>query len=315
MQENEKMAAWVAPELDPEELYQEGRYEDIVRWSEENAQLLVSLCRRGKQQELERSVRFGTVLMTYFAQSLQKLDEKTALFSAGKLAGCLEALDRLQFAADQERAAAERAKLLRTKHLDTIVLALETHGTMTQTELSEVLRLRSSTLSETLKKVRKTGLVQASRYGKYQIYSLTESGLQYGAMQRRRRRSMADTSGERTLPPRGDEGTKRQLDALIGELRESIDELGTKQRAEYVRRLQDGFGADGVLVRAGEPVYLCDEERRAITKFDVTETMRDSKNSCVSLYGAARERITFEQVGSILSEEAFQNENEEVRAW
>ena len=105
-----------------------------------------------------------------------------ALFNVGKLMGCIEALDGLQFAGDQNQMAVERAKLFGTKHLNEIILCLWANGSMSQTELRKSLRLRPSTLSEVLKKVRKTQLVQVIPYGKSKLYSLSDTGIQYGRM-------------------------------------------------------------------------------------------------------------------------------------
>ena len=185
MPNNEQKTMWVSPECDFEELYQSGQYEDMVQLSEENADQLISLCRGHETEELEKSMRYGMVMLSYFERSLQENKESGAVFEAGKLKGYLETLDKLQFAADQDRLAKARAKLLGTKHLDEIVLVLETHGSMSQTDLGAALGLQASTLSEALKKVRKTNLVQASPYGKYKFYSLTEDGVRYGAMLRK----------------------------------------------------------------------------------------------------------------------------------
>ena len=96
--------------------------------------------------------------------------------------GCIEALDGLQFAGDQNQMVVERAKLFGTKHLNEIILYLWSNGFMSQAELRKSLRLRPSTLSEILKKVRKTQLVQVIPYGKSKLYSLSDTGIQYGRM-------------------------------------------------------------------------------------------------------------------------------------
>lgn len=51
---------------------------------------------------------------------------------------------------------------------------------MSQTALRKSLNLQPSTLSEVLKKVRKTQLVQVIPYGKSKLYSLSDTGIQYG---------------------------------------------------------------------------------------------------------------------------------------
>ena len=66
------------------------------------------------------------------------------------------------------------------------MFALETHGSMTQTELCKYMRnMNASTLSEAMKKILKTGLVTKTALGKYRIYTLTDTGLEYGKIVRK----------------------------------------------------------------------------------------------------------------------------------
>ena len=108
----ENKSMWVSPECDFEDLRSDGRYADIVRLVEENANLLISLCLRNMNDELKNSIRFGMVMLSYFERSLQKETEEGALFWAGKLMGHIEALEKLRFASEQDLMAFERARLL-----------------------------------------------------------------------------------------------------------------------------------------------------------------------------------------------------------
>lgn len=179
--ENET-ASWISPESDFEELYSKGQYIDMVQLSKDNIDLLTSLCKHHETTKLRKSIYFGMVTLSYFERSLPKDGKDVALFNVGKLMGCIEALDGLQFAGDQNQMVVERAKLFGTKHLNEIILCLWSNGFMSQAELRKSLRLRPSTLSEVLKKVRKTQLVQVIPYGKSKLYSLSDTGIQYGRM-------------------------------------------------------------------------------------------------------------------------------------
>ena len=171
---------WISPECDPEDLHNKAQYKDMVQLSQDNISLLTSLCSHHETSKLRKSISFGMVVLSYFERSLQKEDKDVALFNVGKLMGCVETLDRLQFAGDQNQMAVERAKLFGTKHLNEVILSLWTHGSMSQTALRKSLNLQPSTLSEVLKKVRKTQLVQVIPYGKSKLYSLSDTGIQYG---------------------------------------------------------------------------------------------------------------------------------------
>ena len=155
--ETRNNALWAHPELDFEELYREERFEDLIQTTVENVDLVMSHFRHANYAMLEKSIRMGNL----------------------QAAALTDVLQRIQYENEQNRAAFARSKLLGTKHLDEVVRALSAHCSLSQTQLGELLDLQASTLSETLKKVRKTGLVQASPYGKYKMYSLTEEGQRY----------------------------------------------------------------------------------------------------------------------------------------
>ena len=260
MKSKVKETKWICPECDFEELLHDSRYEDMTRLSEENADLLFSLSRHHETEELAKSVSYGMVMLSYFERSLQKDTEEGALFWTGKLAGCIETLDRVQFTDDQDKLATERAKLYGTKHLDEIALALETHGTMSQTELGEVLGLRASTLSETLKKVRKTQLVQASSYGKYKVYSLTEEGVRYSAALRRKNKQVPE------------------ITALAETAVKFLEDPSTR---EIFLELLNAKSADSqvAVISLGRRVSFLDLGHQVYTKFEVNRILDVTTNS------------------------------------
>lgn len=192
MKDYTEETTWIDPELDFEDLYRDGQYEDIVRLSDENINLMISLYQRSETVKLKKSLDFGMIMLSYFERSLQKSPDVNSIFWGGKLKGYLETLDKLQFVSDQNQLAVERARLLGTKHLDEIILILEAHGAMSQSELCESLGLQPSTLSEVLKKIRKTQLVYVRPYGKYKVYSLTAEGARYGALLRKKLRPQTE---------------------------------------------------------------------------------------------------------------------------
>ena len=104
-------------------------------------------------------------MASYLERSIQDLSDQ-ALIAVGKLMGCIETLEKIQYENEQNRAAFEQTRLLGTKHLDRIVQALENYGSLSQSQMCEILDLQASTLSEALKKVRMTmqKLYVVSRY-------------------------------------------------------------------------------------------------------------------------------------------------------
>lgn len=259
MQEHIEKTMWITPELDFEDLFRDGCYQDIIRLSKENADLMTSLCRHSETEKLKKSLSFGMVMLSYFERSLQKDEDVSSAFWAGKLKGCLETLDKLQFASDQDLLAAERAKLLGTKHLDEIIFALETHGTMSQSELGESLGLQASTLSETLKKIRKTQLVQVSPYGKYKIYSLTGEGARYGALLRKKLRH------------------RTELETAIGVVHLYLQ--NPDMREHCLNMLNDKLSeTSDIIVSIDNQVAFIDYKQKINAKFHVHQVLREIVN-------------------------------------
>lgn len=250
---------WIDPELDFEDLYQDGHYADIIRLSNENANLMTSLYRHSETGKLKKSLNFGMVMLSYFERSLQENAEISSIFWAGKLKGCLETLDKLQFATDQDKLAVERAKLLGTKHLDEIIFALETHGAMSQSELGESLGLQPSTLSEILKKILKTQLINVSPYGKYKIYSLTGEGTRYGALLRKR-------SNRHT-----------EIETAIGTVQSYLQNPDTRKDclAMLNERLSE---TSDTIISIDNQVAFIDYKHKIITKFLVDQILREIVN-------------------------------------
>jgi len=263
MKDYAEKTMWIEPEADFEDLYQDGQYEDIVRLSDENADLMISLCRRSETEKLKQSLNYGMVVLSYFERSLEKREEASAVFWAGKLKGCLETLDKLQFAGDQDRLAAERAKLLGTKHLNEVIFALETHGTMSQSELGQALGLMPSTLSEILKKIRKTRLVCSSPYGKYKVYSLTGEGARYGALLRQRRQPEKEPAIE--------------MESAIDALQLYLHDSDTREAC--LKMLKDKLSeTSDIIVSKGDQISLVDHKREIKAKMCVNQVLQEFVN-------------------------------------
>lgn len=260
MQEHIEKTMWITPELDFEDLYRDGHYNDIIRLSNENADLMTSLCRHSETGKLKKSLNFGMVMLSYFERSLQENEEISSIFWAGKLKGCLETLDKLQFASDQDKLAMERAKLLGTKHLDEIIFALETHGTMSQSELGDSLGLQPSTLSETLKKIRKTQLIHVSPYGKYKIYSLTGEGARYGSLLRKKLRHQTE------------------METAIGVVQSYLQ--NPDMRVRCLNMLNDKLSeTSDIIVSKDDQVAFIDYKRKIKAKIYVEQVLREIVNS------------------------------------
>lgn len=283
--ETKKNTIWMYPELDLEELYSKGQFETLIRVASENIDLAMSHFRQSNFEVLEKSIRVGNILASNLERSIQTASDQ-ALIAAGKLMGSIETFEKIQYENEQNRAAFVQTKLLGTKHLDRVIQALSTHGSLSQTQMCEMLALQASTMSEVLKKVRMTNLVQASPYGKYKMYSLTEEGLRYSEALRRKR-----------MYTSGNKPSQLDIDAAIKTLQLYLEDDETQGLCR--NRMQEELG---VVVGPGTKLALHDLEKHQITKFEVEEIVSKGNNSEVSIQGEEKDHFGYEFDDSLISE-------------
>lgn len=156
MHTEKELIRWVEPDTDFEELYESSKFQELCVLAKENVNLLVSLFQNLRMEELQKSLSFAIATLCYFEDNIRKDDRLAAVFDIGKLAGCSEALDKIQYSQERKRMAYERATLHRIKHLDDIISILDTNGSLTQSQIGDYLGLQASTLSELMKKVCQT---------------------------------------------------------------------------------------------------------------------------------------------------------------
>jgi DNA-binding transcriptional ArsR family regulator len=277
--ERKKNTTWMYPELDLEELYYDGHFEKVVQVAAENMDLVMSHHRNANYEVLEKSIRMANVMASYLERSIQDLSDQ-ALIAVGKLMGCIETLEKIQYENEQNRAAFEQTRLLGTKHLDRIVQALENYGSLSQSQMCEILDLQASTLSEALKKVRMTNLIQSSPYGKYKMYSLTEEGIRYGKTLRRK-----------NLYASSNKPSAMNIEAAIKTLQLYLEEDETHDLCRD--RIQESFG---VVVGPGSRLSLHDSVRHHITKFSVEEIASEGNAAEIVIQGEEIEFIDYDEL-------------------
>lgn len=290
--ETKKNTIWMYPELDLEELYRNDQFETLIRVAAENTDLAMSHFRQANYEVLEKSIRLCSILASSLEGSIQAVSEH-ALIAVGKLIGSIETLEKIQYENEQNRAAFEQSKLLGTKHLDSIVQALATYGSLSQTQMCEMLSLQASTLSEALKKVRMTNLIQVSPYGKYKLYSLTEDGQRY-----------SETLRKKKIYTPGSKPSKLDVDAAIKTLQLYLEDDETRDLCK--ERMQEELG---VVVTPGTKLSLHDPVKHQITKFDVKEIVSDVNNTEVSIGGEETQRLKYEVDMDLIQEIFFSRQD------
>lgn len=277
--ETKKNTTWMYPELDLEELYHGGHFDEVVRVATENIGLVMSHYRNANYEVLEKSIRTANVMASYLERSIQAVSDQ-ALLAAGKLMGCIETLEKIQYENEQNRAAFAQTRLLGTKHLDRIVQILEEHGPLSQTQMCDMLNLQASTLSEALKKVRMTNLIQSSPYGKYKLYSLTEEGVRYSEALRRK-----------AVYTPSNKPSTLNVEAAIKTLQLYLED--DKTRDLCLGRMQETLG---VVVGPGAQLSLHDPDRHHITKFAVEKIASEGNAAEVSIEGEETEFIDYDKL-------------------
>lgn len=179
--------AWYLPDLALKSFLNKDPEEDVTVYTQENKRKLFLQWKENNYEELENSLEYGSLLLRFFVDGL-KADRHRTLFELGALKGVVDCFEHLLYEKGEELRLleAKRISFSTIKHLDEVVFALETHGSMTQTELRNYMQgMNASTLSEAMKKILATGLVASTVIGKYTIYTLTDTGLEYGKLVRK----------------------------------------------------------------------------------------------------------------------------------
>lgn len=187
MKERASVYEWYLPDLELDTFAEKKEDENVCLYTKENQRRLFLQWDEEAYEELEKNLEYGSLLLRFFADGLED-DKQRSLFELGTLKGVVESFEHLLYNKGEElRLLQAKYTFFSTvKHLDEVVFALETHGSMTQTELRKYMRgMNASTLSEAMKKILNTGLVTATALGKYKVYTLTDTGLKYGRLARR----------------------------------------------------------------------------------------------------------------------------------
>lgn len=174
------------------ELLEALQFQSIITYADECQQNIFLDWTEKDEKSLMAVLRYESAALGEVSDYLQTNDEaQYAFLRLGSLLGTVESLDRMLFeqAQDQWAQTKFQEQTMRVKHLPEIVMALETHGSMTHTDLSQYLSINPPTLTEAMKKVLETGAVQATSVGKYKVYTLTDSGLRYGRELRKKGRA------------------------------------------------------------------------------------------------------------------------------
>ena len=215
---------WSDLGMDPMELVEEEKWEDLISYADENMELLVQTVLSGNNDELADSVQTGAICLNIVETLAKKVGLMAyAFLCIGKLMGGLSVAARKLSYESQKRESEIIAEkhLSGVRHLDDIILILDQNGTMTHTSLAEQLgNMNPPTLTENMKKIAQYGLIYFKKTGKYKYYYLTDAGLRYAESLKKRQKG------------------SENLDFIQRQLQELLNRDTTKeQTTEMLKRL------------------------------------------------------------------------------
>lgn len=217
-------AVWSDLGMDPMELVEEEKWEDLIFYADENMELLAQKFLSGNNDELADSVQAGAICLNIVETLAKDAGLMTyAFLCIGKLIGGLSVLARKLSYESQKRESEIIAEkhLSGVRHLDDIILILDQNGTMNHTSLAEKMgNMNPPTLTENMKKIAQYGLIYFKKTGKYKYYYLTDIGLRYAESLKKRQKGSKD------------------LDLIQMQLQELLNSETTKvQATEMLKRI------------------------------------------------------------------------------
>lgn len=231
---------WLDKEFDLLEGLQLQEYQKLIEYAKDNQQFVISSWYNQEHNIFEKTLRLGASILGFFEKHLKKDSRDSAIFNLGTLNGVMTNLDIFLHEEIQNELAEKlyKEQVLSVKHLADIIILLETHGIMTHSEICEALTLKTSTLSEIMKKISLTQLIDYSRSGKYKIYRLTDSGRRLGKQLRLERGKINKDKEQTKLSAYKSIDTRRELqdnrDTFVGKKIDIIyDEAGKRQTQEF----------------------------------------------------------------------------------
>ena len=173
---------WLKKDLNLQKAFADGDFGLLMDYSDENQKNLMNQWMNREASFMNKMLRFGSTVLHRFENGLQNEQQLYAVFRMGALLGTVEGFEQIIYEKAQGEWIYEefRQEVSSTKHLKEIILALQLYGVMNHSEICKELNLKDSTLTEIMKRIEPTKLVQSTKSGKYKLYTLTDTGRRLG---------------------------------------------------------------------------------------------------------------------------------------
>lgn len=180
---------WEHMDILPEELLEKKDWNSIINYVSDNKDLVYDKWLREERNELNNTLNAGSFYLEYITEVLKSRIHEHAILELGELLGTINLLKRILYQEEQleDSVNITKKELSSIKHLDNIILLLESNGTLTHSSLAEKLdHMNASTLTENMKKIISRNLVYAQIYGRFKQYYLTDYGRAYAKLLRQK---------------------------------------------------------------------------------------------------------------------------------
>ena len=290
-----KNELWLHPSLDLNIALKEEQHDSIIEYAEENQRQLLTKAKLKETEVLKKSLKLGTAILRYQENLLKSEKSKFSIYKLGVLSGSVDALNQLIYDSDQKQQTIDsfKERIKCVKHLKEIVSLLDLYGSLTHAEVSEKLSVNPPTLTEIMKKVLPTTLVNVTSLGKYKLYSLTDQGRRL-ALYIREIRSESD-----------------QLETLFEQLKKYSQQTNDTERIQkYINNLLEEI--NGAIVLSGEKIAFDfrDTQKNQTHLELLIEKVNSNSDSTTTIKGSLKEQIVLPYKYEELLENKRRDENE-----
>lgn len=239
---------------EPVDLFESKQYKNLLDYAEVNKKYLNNYWQNKNSEEIELFIKYALSKLSFFNKFVEKQEQLYSIFRVGELLGAVESYANILYEKQYDQLTVNRIREERhtIKYLDDIVKLLECFGGLTHAELCEHLSLKASTLSEAIKKVLATGVIDFRSSGKYKIYSLTDAGIRYGRFIRNQNQQIVSN------------------EQVIMILKQSIENSASQQVLDEFRdRIAEILGLKDISIKKNQKVRLLIENPKTIEIKDI----------------------------------------------
>ena len=254
---------------EPVEAFKAEEFLKLIEYANENQKQLDNYWLNESTENIQTFLKYATSKLTYFEKYIEDETKYFSIFRLGAFLGAIESYGNILYERKNEQLAIDRIyKEGHTiKYLDDIVRLLENHGGLTHAELCKHLTLKTSTLSEAIKKVKEAGVINIHNSGKYKIYSLSDIGIRYGKYLRNQKR---------------DQTTNTQLLKLVEQTISSIS--STSELEVFKKHLLGILNVDGALSKDQKVTIHIDGPKMIEIKHVKIDAVENNVNDKTDIY-------------------------------